>query len=64
MPELQITYLKLTDIDVSRTNPRKTFDATELDELADSIKEKGVLQPILVRLSKKGKYEIIAGECK
>lgn len=63
MENIQITHLPLTDIEVSRTNPRKTFDETELQELAQSIFEKGVLQPILVRASKKpGKYEIIAGE--
>ena len=44
--------------------PRKTFDQTELEELAESIKENGVLQPILVRpLTNNAKsYEIIAGE--
>lgn len=63
MNEIQLTHLPLSDIEVSRTNPRKTFDETELQELAQSIFEKGVLQPILVRASKKkGKYEIIAGE--
>ena len=41
--------------------PRKSFDETQLSELSDSIKQNGVLQPILVR--KKGdKYEIVAGE--
>jgi ParB family chromosome partitioning protein len=59
---LQLSHLNLTDITASRSNPRKTFDEKELDELADSIREKGVLQPILVRESKKGGYEIIAGE--
>ena len=45
-------------------NPRKTFEDQELSDLADSIKEKGIFQPILVRTKtgKKERYEIIAGE--
>lgn len=44
--------------------PRKYFDATELDELAASVREKGVLQPILVRPDPThvGQYQIVAGE--
>lgn len=42
--------------------PRKTFSPEAIDELAHSIKEKGILQPILVRKSADGQYEIIAGE--
>ncbi len=45
-------------------NPRKTFGEAELDELAKSIKEKGLLQPIMVRPlhGESGSYEIVAGE--
>ena len=45
-------------------NPRKTFDAADLDELTASIREKGVVQPILVRpvAGAADSYEIIAGE--
>ncbi|MGD9739688.1 MAG: ParB/RepB/Spo0J family partition protein [Bauldia sp.] len=44
-------------------NPRKSFDADELDNLASSIREKGIVQPILVRpAGTQGGYEIIAGE--
>ena len=45
-------------------NPRRRFDSTELDELAESIKERGILQPVLVRSVPEaaGSYEIIAGE--
>ena len=49
----------------SKTNPRKDFDKAGLTELAGSIKEHGILQPILVRpVSGNGKqlYEIVAGE--
>ena len=44
--------------------PRKTFDQTELEELAESIKSNGVLQPILVRpvANQSSSFEIIAGE--
>ena len=42
--------------------PRKNFDKKQLDELATSIKTRGIIQPIAVRKSKDGKFEIIAGE--
>jgi ParB family chromosome partitioning protein len=42
--------------------PRRDFDAAALDELADSIRARGVLQPILVRQRDDGRYEIVAGE--
>lgn len=42
--------------------PRKNFDKKQLDELATSIKIRGIIQPIAVRKSKDGKFEIIAGE--
>lgn len=46
----------------NREQPRKTFSAEELKDLASSIKEKGLIQPILVRPIEKGQYQIIAGE--
>ena len=53
--------LQLSKIKPNKNQPRKNFDPKALDELADSIKQNGVLQPILVR--PKGKYyEIVAGE--
>ena len=42
--------------------PRKTFDSTALEELAESIKKQGLIQPIIVRAIDEDKYEIIAGE--
>src|SRR5215510_5455021 len=55
---LPVAFLK-----PNRFQPRKAFDAEELKELADSIKEKGVLQPILVRpTDTKDLFEIVAGE--
>lgn len=57
----EIVYLYLDDIIPNRFQPREMFDERALKELAVSIKEHGVIQPIIVR-SVKGKYEIIAGE--
>ena len=56
--------LSLSDIVRNRFQPRKNFDKTSLEELSNSIKERGVVQPIIVRKSRQssGKYEIIAGE--
>ena len=55
------TFLRLSEIEPNRTQPRHNFDEDALQELADSIKQYGVIQPIVVQ--KKGKrYEIIAGE--
>lgn len=53
--------LKITQIVPNKDQPRKLFKESELSELSDSIKQNGILQPLLVR--KKGtKYEIVAGE--
>ena len=54
--------LKTSLIDPKSGQPRKTFDQESLAELADSIATHGVLQPILVRSSGNGRYQIIAGE--
>ena len=59
--EEEIQDLNLSDIRPNPYQPRKNFDDKSLKELADSIKENGVFQPIIVRQSVKG-YEIIAGE--
>lgn len=59
--EKEIFELSLDDILPNRFQPREKFDNSELEELASSIKEHGVIQPIIVR--KIGdKYEIVAGE--
>lgn len=54
--------LKLTQILPNPNQPREEFDKTALDELAASIKEKGFIQPVIVRKRTDGKYELIAGE--
>ena len=53
--------MKLSMIEPNREQPRKKFDEDALQELADSIKQYGVLQPLLVS-DKKDYYEIVAGE--
>ena len=57
----EVVQLFLDDIIPNRFQPREVFDEKALKELAVSIKEHGVIQPIIVR-SVNGKYEIIAGE--
>lgn len=57
----EVVYLHLDDIIPNRFQPREVFDERALKELAVSIKEHGVIQPIIVRRVN-GKYEIIAGE--
>jgi ParB family chromosome partitioning protein len=54
--------LPLGLIDANPNQPRRQFDEVALNELADSIRIKGVLQPILVRPTEAGRYEIVAGE--
>lgn len=57
----EITNIKLSELRSNPYQPRKIFDEKALEELASSIKEHGVFQPIIVKKSIKG-YEIIAGE--
>ena len=57
----EITEIKLENLRVNPYQPRKTFDKEALEDLANSIKEHGVIQPIIVKKSIKG-YEIVAGE--
>lgn len=52
----------VSDIVASRNNPRRQFDDTQLEELAASLREHGLVQPILVRTIEGGRFEIIAGE--
>lgn len=60
--ENKITLIKLSLIDPKGDQPRKYFDKEALEELAESIRENGLLQPILVREYGDGRYQIIAGE--
>ncbi len=62
--ETQTNKLSLSEIVPNRYQPRKNFDEESLKDLSNSIKERGVIQPIIVRSSSadSSKYEIIAGE--
>ncbi|MFN0043862.1 MAG: ParB/RepB/Spo0J family partition protein [Alphaproteobacteria bacterium] len=60
--EKSVRTLPLTQLRPGSFQPRRRFDEQELDSLAHSIKEKGVLQPILVRPLADQEYEIVAGE--
>lgn len=57
----QETLVKITLVEPNRKQPRKNFDEDSLQELSDSIKQVGLIQPILVQ-DRKDHYEIIAGE--
>ena len=54
--------LKLNDIEPNREQPRKQFDEAMLAELADSIAQHGVIQPLIVRPLRDGGYQLVAGE--
>lgn len=54
-------FLNINEVEPNRSQPRKEFDEDALLELADSVKQYGILQPLIVQ-KKKGYYEIIAGE--
>lgn len=56
-----IKYIDINNIKPNANQPRKTFDEGKLEELADSIREHGLIQPLVVRKSTNG-YEIVAGE--
>ncbi len=57
-----IIELKLTEVEPNKKQPRRMFDEEKLETLAESIKEYGVLQPIVVKKLDTGFYQIIAGE--
>lgn len=56
------TTLRLSEIEPNKDQPRKNFDNESLKQLAESISEHGVLQPLIVRSQSDGSYQIIAGE--
>ena len=58
----ELQYVPLDLIQRGKYQPRRDMDATALDELAQSIKAQGVLQPIVVRPIGQGRFEIVAGE--
>ena len=62
--EININKVSISELSSNKFQPRKTFDEDSLQDLANSIKERGIIQPIIVRKSSddSSKYEIIAGE--
>ena len=62
--DININKLSISDLLSNKFQPRKIFDEDSLQDLANSIKERGIIQPIIVRKSNdnNSKYEIIAGE--
>ena len=62
--KISANKILIKDINRNRLQPRKYFDKSSLEDLTNSIKEQGVIQPIVVRPDKssEGKYEIVAGE--
>ena len=62
--KIDVNKVSIKDLTRNKLQPRKYFDKESLVELTNSIKEQGVIQPIVVRPNKllEGKYEIIAGE--
>lgn len=57
-----VTNVRISLLEPNKGQPREKFDEEKLQELADSIKQNGVLQPILVRPLENGGYQIVAGE--
>ncbi|MDA7552401.1 ParB/RepB/Spo0J family partition protein [Candidatus Pelagibacter sp.] len=62
--EININKVSISDLQSNKFQPRKIFDVDSLQDLTNSIKERGIIQPIIVRKSSSdnSKYEIIAGE--
>ena len=57
-----VTYLPISNVENNSSQPRKTFDEETLSQLADSIRQHGIIQPLTVRKLASGYYQIIAGE--
>lgn len=57
-----LVQIPVADIEPSRFQPRRVFDQTALDRLADSIARSGLMQPVILRPRGDGRYELVAGE--
>lgn len=60
--EMRVWAIAIENLHPNPKQPRQVFDKTPLDELAASIREKGIIQPLIARKLPSGKFEIIAGE--
>ena len=54
--------MRISEIEPNRSQPRKDFDDESLQQLADSIREHGLIQPLIVRPLPEGNFQIVAGE--
>lgn len=61
-PKNGVISLKINSVEPNKNQPRKSFDSDKIDALADSIKEHGLIQPIIVTEGENGIYKIVAGE--
>ncbi|MDD4646238.1 MAG: ParB/RepB/Spo0J family partition protein, partial [Bacteroidales bacterium] len=61
-PEASINEIEISQIETNPFQPRSHFDQEALEELATSIKQIGIIQPITVRKLAENKYQLIAGE--
>jgi ParB family chromosome partitioning protein len=61
-PESGISFLPLASIETNPFQPRTHFDKEALEELAESIRVQGIIQPVTVRQFSEGKYQLISGE--
>ena len=61
-PPQQLQDLPVDLIEPNLEQPRQYFDEAKLQELAASVRERGILQPVLVRPLQDGKYQLVAGE--
>lgn len=57
-----VLYLKISEIEIDEHQPRKTLDSSKISELAQSIKEHGIIQPLVVSKNKDAGFHLIAGQ--
>lgn len=61
-PVSGIQMVRLSQVEINRHQPRKTMDEEKIQQLADSITQHGIIQPLIVRSVGEGQYQIVAGE--
>lgn len=62
IPVSGIQMVRLSQVEINRHQPRKTMDEEKIQQLADSIAQHGIIQPLIVRSVGEGQYQIVAGE--
>lgn len=62
MNDQKMAFINISQITPSKTNPRKDFKESTMKELIESVRDKGILQPVLVRPLGKDEYELVCGE--